>query len=320
MEVQILLYYLKVFSIIIIIVFLIFFINFYLTINKKILLDNEYLVVPKGENISNIINTKIKNLNFLEIFIFKFYYNLNTYLFSKQLHYGDFYLGKNITFHKFLEILYEPSNILNKITIVEGWSKKELEYELSKHFTDIKEIPYNDILADTYFYEKNENINFFLKKLKKYKINYFEKFKENMLNENYNNEEIMIIGSLIEKEGLDYYDKKNISSVIFNRLNINMRLQIDASVLFAITDGEYNLNRNLNLSDLKFKHPFNTYVNYGLPPKPIAYVGTKTIDLIYENYESDFLFYFFDNSLNKHIFSNDFENHKKRLNEYRNQK
>ncbi len=320
MEVQILLYYLKVFSIIIIIVFLIFFINFYLSINKKILLDNEYLVVPKGENISNIINTKIKNLNFLEIFIFKFYYNLNTYLFSKQLHYGDFYLGKNITFHKFLEILYEPSNILNKITIVEGWSKKELEYELSKHFKDIKEIPYSDILADTYFYEKNENINFFLNKLKKYKINYFAKFKENILNENYNNEEIMIIGSLIEKEGLDYYDKKNISSVIFNRLNINMRLQIDASVLFAITDGEYNLNRNLNLSDLKFKHPFNTYVNYGLPPKPIAYVGTKTIDLIYENYESDFLFYFFDNSLNKHIFSNDFENHKKRLNEYRNQK
>ena len=320
MEVQILLYYLKVFSIIIIIIFLIFFISFNLSINKKLLLDNEYLVVPKGENISNIINTKIKNLNFLEIYIFKFYYNLNSYLFNKQLHYGDFYLGKDITFHKFLEILYEPSNILNKITIVEGWSKKELEYELSKHFTDIKEIPYNDILADTYFYEKNENINFFLKKLKKYKINYFEKFKENMLNENYNNEEIMIIGSLIEKEGLDYYDKKNISSVIFNRLNINMRLQIDASVLFAITDGEYNLNRNLNLSDLKFKHPFNTYVNYGLPPKPIAYVGTKTIDLIYENYESDFLFYFFDNSLNKHIFSNDFENHKKRLNEYRNQK
>ena len=320
MEVQILLYYLKVFSIIIIIIFLIFFINIYSSINKKLLLNNEYLVVPKGENISNIINTKIKNLNFLEIFIFKFYYNLNSYLFNKQLHYGDFYLGKNITFHKFLEILYEPSNILNKITIVEGWSKKDLEYELSKHFTDIIEIPYNDILADTYFYEKDENINFFFNKLKKYKINYFEKFKDNILNENYNNEEIMIIGSLIEKEGLDYYDKKNISSVIFNRLKINMRLQIDASVLFAITDGEYNLNRKLNLSDLKFKHPFNTYVNYGLPPKPIAYVGTKTIDLIYENHKSDFLFYFFDNSLKKHIFSNDFENHKKRLNEYRNQK
>ena len=55
----------------------------------------------------------------------------------------------------------------------------------------------------------------------------------------------MIIGSLIEKEGLDEEDKKKISSVIFNRLNKNMKLQIDATVLYAITNGKYNLNRKL---------------------------------------------------------------------------
>ena len=195
-----------------------------------------------------------------------------------------------------------------------------MQNELSKYFSNVEEIPYNDILADTYFFEKNENFNFFLNKLKKFKLNYFEKFNENILNENFSNEEIMIMGSLIEKEGLDYNDKRHIYSVIFNRLKINMKLQIDASVLFAITDGEYNLNRNLRLKDLKFNHPSNTYINYGLPPKPISYVGTKTIDLIYENYKSDFLFYFFDNSLKKHIFSKTYENHKKKLNEFRNQK
>ena len=74
----------------------------------------------------------------------------------------------------------------------------------------------------------------------------------------------MVIGSLIEKEGLDDYDKKLISSVIFSRLNIKMKLQIDASVIFNITNGQYDLRRNLNYNDLKFKHPFNTYLNYGL--------------------------------------------------------
>ena len=256
----------------------------------------------------------------MKFFFFKFYYNLNFYLFDKTLHYGDFYIGNNLSFYKILNIIYEPSNVLNKITIIEGWSKKELQNELSKYFSNVEEIPYNDILADTYFFEKNENFNFFLNKLKKFKLNYFEKFNENILNENFSNEEIMIMGSLIEKEGLDYYDKRHIYSVIFNRLKINMKLQIDASVLFAITDGEYNLNRNLRLKDLKFNHPSNTYINYGLPPKPISYVGTKTIDLIYENYKSDFLFYFFDNSLKKHIFSKTYENHKKKLNEFRNQK
>ena len=97
-----------------------------------------------------------------------------------------------------------------------------------------------------------------------------------------------------------------------------MKLQIDTTVLFAITDG--NLNRKLLINDLKIIHPFNTYVIDGLPPKPISYVGKKTLDIIFENYKSDFLFYFFNNSLKRHIFSKTFEDHKIKLNEYRNSK
>ena len=108
-----------------------------------------------------------------------------------------------------------------------------------------------------------------------------------------------------------------ISSVIFNRLNKNMKLQIDATVIYSITEGKYNLNRKLLLKDLKINHPFNTYIYYGLPPKPISYVGRETLDIIFENYKTDFLFYFFNNSLNRHIFSKSFEEHKKKLNEYR---
>ena len=50
------------------------------------------------------------------------------------------------------------------------------------------------------------------------------------------------------------------------------------------------------------------------------YVSKETIDLIFENYQSDFLFYFFNNRLNKHIFSKTFKEHKSKLNEYRNKK
>ena len=85
----------------------------------------------------------------------------------------------------------------------------------------------------------------FLKKLKNFKKNYFKKYKNNELNDKFNINEIMIIGSLIEKEGLDDEDKKKISSVIFNRLDKKMKLQIDATVLFAITNGKYDLNRKL---------------------------------------------------------------------------
>ena len=129
--------------------------------------------------------------------------------------------------------------------------------------------------------------------------------------------ELMIIGSLLEKEGLDDEDKRQISSVIFNRLEKKMKLQIDATVLFAITNGKYDLNRKLLRTDLKKNHPFNTYIIKGLPPEPISYVGKKTLDILFENNKNDFLFYFFNYSLNKHIFSKSFKEHKERLYEYR---
>ena len=218
-----------------------------------------------------------------------------------------------------MNIISKPSNFLNKITIVEGWSKKDLEIELSKYFDEFETINYNDILADTYYFEKNKDFDYLFNYMKDFKENYFKKYTNNeiLLNDlDFN--DIMIIGSLIEKEGLDLIDKKKISSVIFNRLNINMRLQIDATVLFSITDGLYDLNRKLNFDDLRIDNPYNTYVYKGLPPSPISFVGTKTIDIIFENYKTDYLFYFYNDYINKHVFSKSFEQHKKKLNEYRN--
>ena len=152
------------------------------------------------------------------------------------------------------------------------------------------------------------------------KEQYFHKLKYHELLNKYNVDELMVIGSLLEKEGLDNADKKKISSVIQNRLNKKMKLQIDATVLYAITEGRYDLNRKLLLSDLKIDHPYNTYINNGLPPKPISYVGKKTLDIIFENYKTDFMFYFFNYDLNRHIFSKNYKDHIKKLNEYRNNK
>ena len=317
MEELILRYYLKVFSITVIIL-IILNLYFFYVLNKNIILKNDILTISKGEKLEKILNKSIKNLSNVEFFIINKYYQSNYILFNKFIHYGDFYIDNNTTSIQLLKIITKASNTLNKITIVEGWSQKELFKELSKHFEEYENISYEDIIADTYYYEKNKDFNYFLKNLNNYKNSYFEKYKNNSISELYSEKDIIIIGSLIEKEGLDINDKRKISSVIFNRLNKKMKLQIDATVLFAITDGDYNLNRKLLRSDLKFEHPYNTYKYYGLPPSPISYVGKKTLDIIFENYKSDFLFYFFNNSLNRHIFSNNYNEHVKKLNEYRN--
>ncbi len=319
MEEQILHYYIRIFSIALIFFLILFLFYNYHLLNKNIELVKNEFSIKKGENIENVLIDNVKNISFFDRYLIKIYDQVYFITRKKFIHYGNFKINNNSSLIDFLEIIYNPSNILTKIIIVEGWSKNQLENEIKKYFDKYYLIPYEDIIADTYYYQSRD-FQYFIKYLNNNKKKYFRNFKNHEILKNFTENEIMIIGSLIEKEGLDYEDKKKISSVIFNRLNKSMKLQIDATVLFAITNGQYNLERNLLLKDLKIDHPFNTYKINGLPPEPISYVGKKTLDIIFENYKTDFLFYFFNKSLNRHVFSKTFDEHKRKLNEYRNQK
>ena len=318
MEEQILRYYLKTFSFIFIIFTFLFFFYILNFLNKNIEIKKNPISINKGDRIENILKNNIVDISNLEINFIKIYSKINKFTNNKFFHYGDFNIQSGSSLKDFLNIISKPSNILLKITIVEGWSQNQLDLELSKYFSNFYTIPYQNIIADTYYIQKNSNFDLFLDKLKNSKTNYFKKYRNNELFDKFSISELMIIGSLLEKEGLDEEDKKQISSVILNRLDRKMKLQIDATVLFAITNGQYNLNRKLLRSDLKINHPFNTYIYNGLPPEPISYVGKRTLDILFENNKNEFLFYFFDYSLNKHIFSKNFENHKNKLYEYRN--
>ena len=218
MEELILRYYLKVFSLSLLVLLIIIFLYSFYVINKKIIFSKNLKIIEKGDKIENVLSINSKNLNKSNIYIIKLYYQINNYFFKNFIHYGDFYIKKNISSVDLFNIISKPSNYLYKITIVEGWSKKKLSLELLKYFDDIEEIPYEDIIADTYYIDKYKNFNFFLKKLKKIKQNYFKNNFNNQINKSFSNDEIMIIGSLLEKEGLDIIDKRNISSVIINRL------------------------------------------------------------------------------------------------------
>jgi UPF0755 protein len=81
------------------------------------------------------------------------------------------------------------------------------------------------------------------------------------------------LASIVERESIHDDEQTLIASVFINRLNAGMALGSDPTVQYAIG---YNLNQNtwwtnpLSLDDLKFDSPYNTYINIGLPPAPIA--------------------------------------------------
>ncbi len=314
LEEQILLFYLKVFSFLSI--FVIYF--FYLFFVREINLKKDYFLIKKNENYINIINHNIID-NKINLFIYKI--SLRTLLFVKnEIHYGKFRFQENPTFYNIITSIILPSNFYNKITIVEGWSKSDLNIILLKNFTSFKELNYEEIVADTYMLADEASFFQFKKLLDKKFLLIKNKFKNHPLSKKYSFDEILVIASLLEKEGIDYEDKRKIYSVIMNRLKLNMKLQIDATVIFSLTEGKGDLGRKLTYADLKIDNPYNTYKNYGLPPRPISYVGYKTIELIFEDYKTDYLFYFYNSIENKHIFSLNYKNHLKKLNEYRSKK
>ncbi len=104
---------------------------------------------------------------------------------------------------------------------------------------------------------------------------------------NYTEDEVIIIASLIEREGSTRDSKRLIAGVIENRIAAGMPLQLDASV-------EYVLNKPLSElvpEDLRMDSPYNTYTNVGLPPTPIGNPGLTSIEAVLRPTESDYLFY-----------------------------
>ena len=74
---------------------------------------------------------------------------------------------------------------------------------MSKYFKDFHTISYENIIADTYYFQNNISFESFLNKLKKDKQKHIETYQNNEILNKFNQIEIMTIGSLLEKEGLD---------------------------------------------------------------------------------------------------------------------
>jgi peptidoglycan lytic transglycosylase G len=83
----------------------------------------------------------------------------------------------------------------------------------------------------------------------------------------------VIIASMIEKEVMDPADRKLVAAVIYNRLKNNMLLGFDTTVAYIDPDP----SNGLTASDFQIKSPYNTRINYGLPPGPIASPGKESL-------------------------------------------
>ncbi|HEX9682331.1 MAG TPA: endolytic transglycosylase MltG [Acidimicrobiales bacterium] len=117
--------------------------------------------------------------------------------------------------------------------------------------------------------------------------------------------ETLIVASLVEREARVPEDRRKISRVIHNRLAAGQRLEIDATVLYAL--GEHK--ERVLFQDLEVDSPYNTYRVTGLPPTPIAVAGRAALEAAINPEPGPWLYYVVIDERGGHAFAETFSEH-----------
>ena len=316
------------FSVIFIILLIWFFSYFFIPLN--ISEENATFEIDSGKNLGQITDQLIEMQVLKDSFRFKFF----SYIFGKteSLKRGHYKLEKSITPYELLKILADGRETLYSIRFIEGKTYSDLILELKKNKYikhEIKSYKEKDILKilsadeptaegiffpDSYYFYKNTSDLEILKnsyRVMKDKMKYLWDNRD--LDLPYKNiYEVLIMASIIEKEISIKAEAPMVAGVFVNRLNINMPLQSDPTVIYGM---RHRYDGNIRKSDLREKNKFNTYTQKGLPPSPISTPSLNSIIAAFNPEKTDAL-YFVAKGDRTHQFSKTLSEHNAAVRRY----
>lgn len=276
--------------------------------------SSEYIQIPKGSSPTTIINKLVSEGVIRRSWTTLLYLRLSGR--GSKLKAGEYRFQSPITPLQIISKLEIGEEKLNRLTVIEGWTRwdiademlktpqfklnsKDVALELMNDTSLISDIDPNAknlegyIYPDTYSfpeeYTAKEFINMTVNRFRKeWKAAWIEQAK--ILNKS--PREIITLASLIETEAKLKEEKPLIASVIYNRLKINMKLGIDSAVIYASKlAGKWRNDGKVYLSDLNRDSPYNTRIYAGLPPGPIASTSSDSIKAALFPSSTDYLFY-----------------------------
>lgn len=309
----------------------------------------EYEVeIPKGAPLKEIARI-LKEKNLIESeFIFSIKVRLSEY--NGMFRYGKYQIANNMSEEDIMQLLATEGEKRStvRITIPEGLTIAEIGaiFEDKKLFTaeefikvaEEEKLNYkvlNSLVVkegreyklqgylspNTYdFFEDATPVQVVQKLVAAVDSYWTEEKYEKAQTMGYSVDDIMIIASLVEKEGTnDTEDRANIAGVIYNRLRSNMILQIDASVVYAyaLKGEKIAENGQVLYEHLEIASPYNTYKNQGLPIGPIGNPGLSAIYAALNPAEHDYYYYVYNPATGKHEFSKTLDEHNNRINKIR---
>lgn len=161
------------------------------------------------------------------------------------------------------------------------------------------------LYPETYYVDEDDTAETIIgMMLKEFDAQYTDEWRDRVNELGLTTEEWVTMASIVEKEAVVETDRPIIAGVFYNRLDLGMLLQSCATVQYALGETKSVLSNE----DVQIASPYNTYINYGLPPGPIASPGYDSLYAALYPTDTDYL-YFVAKPNGEHIFSVTYEEH-----------
>jgi len=185
--------------------------------------------------------------------------------------------------------------------------------KFSDKYDFLKNIPSNldmegYLFPDTYFISKKETGATLVSKfLNNFKAKINKDVQSSIYNQEKSLHDIITLASIVEREAKEDDDRPIVAGVFWNRLNVNMALESDATLAYILkTDKVKYYQDEINTNSL-----YNTYKNPGLPPGPICNPGLESILATIHPVDTEFVFFLNDANTGETVFAKNFEEHKR---------
>ena len=283
--------------------------------HTKPLLEQTTLEIATGDSINKILSNF--PINSLEQSLLKIFLYTNNIHLIQAGHYDvqsktwseifvDFSEG-NIKEYRFK--IQEGTNIfdLKKLLLSSKLKLDCPDFNCLKNQLNFTE---GTLMPETYFYNFNSPASNILIKSQDSFIEYAELLweKKQPSNPLKTLDEAIILASIVEKEAGNKKEKPIIAGVFLNRLNLNMRLQADPTIIYGLLP---NFNGNITKSNLQdSSNRYNTYKIKGLPPTPIAMISKSSLEAVILGIPNNYV-YFVAKGDGTHYFSTIYAEHLK---------
>ena len=286
------------------------------TVESGPLSDSVSVIIPKGAGSAVVTQKLVESGVIQHPFWFRVLGRVNGW--DKNIKAGEYAFEPKVSLLDVWKNLLEGKVLYRRITFAEGLTSKQFldliaqEDMLMGEITeDVKE---GELLPETYNFTYGDSKNSIVLRAKK--------AMQNVLAEAWAHrdvslplksaDELLILASIVEKETGIASERPLVASVFANRLRKGMRLQTDPSVIYALTLGQYELERSLTRKDLMVDSPYNTYKYFGLPPTPICNPGRDALMAAARPEISDWL-YFVASGDGGHNFAKSLREHNKNV-------